>query len=206
MVSTPHPVSLPKMPLASKQWPQWDCRAPSVQHIFKASLVQHIIDQTKAELNASSVGFGSPQPAGVEAVTGLWRSAHSIWLCPGGFLPSHISALGNTLPRARGSPGWLHSSAQEGWVARTIPAVHFPPCLTEEFFPSSYCRLSQHGLFAEGSILQVYSFLWKDSPSHHHILNHLIVGLFKVLYKVPFCVLWCRNYWMVSFSHYHAGG
>lgn len=71
MVSTPHPVSLPKMPLISKQWPQWDCRAPSVQHIFKASLVQHIIDQTKAELNASSVGFVSPQPAGVEAVTGV---------------------------------------------------------------------------------------------------------------------------------------
>lgn len=79
------------------------------------------------------MGFGPPQSAGVEAVTGASGDLPIPFdFVPVSSFPSHVSDLGKTLPRAHGSPGWLHPIAQEGWVARTIPAVHFPPCLAEK--------------------------------------------------------------------------
>lgn len=89
MVSTLHPVSLAEMPLALKQWPQWDCRAiASVQYIFKASLAQHIIesDQDRTSWKLHGV-WSSPVCRCWGSNWSLWRSAHSIWLCPSVFLP-----------------------------------------------------------------------------------------------------------------------
>lgn len=99
----------------------------------KPALCSPLLTQIKAKLRGSSMGFGRPPLAGVEAVTGV--SGDDL---PIPFVPV-VSFLLPALTWERHSPGHTAPQAgstaalrRAGWAARTIPADHFPPCLTEE--------------------------------------------------------------------------
>lgn len=100
MVFTLLPVFLTKMPLALKQWPQWELQGCSFSPAFQSSLAQHIIESEQGRTSWKLHGVWSSLTCWCWGRNwSLWRwSAHPISLNPSVFLPSHTSELGKHYP------------------------------------------------------------------------------------------------------------